>query len=203
MSQQFPPSEGLDHVHRDGFMIPVQIYSQWTPNPNAYKFIVSETVMNEGKATFSSDKPHEYESIALVKNLLNIPNVIQVHLFENVITVTQDGDSDWADLSDTVEGVITDSMSQHNPEIAIAKPARKKHASPDLEKIEEILDRTVRPALQGDGGDVEVVDLIDGVLTIRYEGACGTCPSSLAGTLNAITSFVHDEFDPNIEVVAI
>jgi Fe-S cluster biogenesis protein NfuA len=40
------------------------------------------------------------------------------------------------------------------------------------EKIEEAL-KTIRPALQADGGDVELVDVIDGVVKVRLKGACG------------------------------
>jgi Fe-S cluster biogenesis protein NfuA len=50
-------------------------------------------------------------------------------------------------------------------------------ATPTKEEIETILD-SVRPALQGDGGDVEFVDFKDGVVSVRLMGACGACPSS-------------------------
>ena len=45
------------------------------------------------------------------------------------------------------------------------------------EKIEKAL-QTIRPALQADGGDVELVDVIDGVVRVRLKGACGGCPMS-------------------------
>jgi Fe-S cluster biogenesis protein NfuA len=45
------------------------------------------------------------------------------------------------------------------------------------EKIEEVL-KKIRPALQADGGDVELVDVVDGVVKVRLTGACGSCPMS-------------------------
>ena len=45
------------------------------------------------------------------------------------------------------------------------------------EKVEEAL-KLVRPALQADGGDVELVDVIDGIVKVRLKGACGGCPMS-------------------------
>jgi Fe-S cluster biogenesis protein NfuA len=45
------------------------------------------------------------------------------------------------------------------------------------EKVEEAL-KTIRPALQADGGDVELVDVIDGIVKVRLKGACGGCPMS-------------------------
>jgi Fe-S cluster biogenesis protein NfuA len=45
------------------------------------------------------------------------------------------------------------------------------------EKIEKALNR-IRPALQADGGDVEFVDVVDGIVKVRLTGACGGCPMS-------------------------
>ena len=70
-------------------------------------------------------------------------------------------------------------------------------------KINEILDEKVRPYLAGDGGYLEIIDLKDHTLTIRYQGACGSCPSSLTGTLMSIESMLKTEVDPELEVVAV
>jgi Fe-S cluster biogenesis protein NfuA len=45
------------------------------------------------------------------------------------------------------------------------------------EKVEAVL-KKIRPMLQADGGDVELVDITDGVVKVRLTGACGTCPMS-------------------------
>jgi Fe-S cluster biogenesis protein NfuA len=45
------------------------------------------------------------------------------------------------------------------------------------EKIEAVL-KKIRPNLQADGGDVELVDVVDGVVKVKLTGACGTCPMS-------------------------
>ena len=53
------------------------------------------------------------------------------------------------------------------------------------EKVLELKDRvqdvleTIRPQLQMDGGDIELVDVVDNVVSVRLKGACGTCPSSI------------------------
>ncbi len=47
-----------------------------------------------------------------------------------------------------------------------------------IEKIQAVLDE-IRPALQADGGDVEFIDYNDGVVTVRMQGACGSCPMSV------------------------
>ena len=45
------------------------------------------------------------------------------------------------------------------------------------EKVEAALEK-IRPSLRADGGDVELVDVKDGVVTVRLTGACGSCPMS-------------------------
>ena len=74
---------------------------------------------------------------------------------------------------------------------------------PDIQKIEEILDTTVRMYLQGDGGDIEIVSLNGHQLEVRYEGACGTCPSSTSATLEAIQGILREQFDPELEVIPV
>ena len=71
-----------------------------------------------------------------------------------------------------------------------------------LKTINDILDKRVRPALAGDGGGLEVLDLHDKTLTIRYQGACGSCPSAIQGTLVAIENLLKREVDPALEVIS-
>ena len=72
-----------------------------------------------------------------------------------------------------------------------------------LLRINEILDEKVRPYLMGDGGYLEILSLQDHTLKIRYQGACGSCPSSLTGTLMAIEGMLKQEVDPELEVVPV
>jgi len=69
-------------------------------------------------------------------------------------------------------------------------------------RIAEMLDEQVRPYLQGDGGDLYVTGLKGNRLEVHYQGACGSCPSSLSGTLAGIESLVRS-IEPDIEVVAV
>ena len=69
--------------------------------------------------------------------------------------------------------------------------------------MDAILDRTIRPSLQADGGDVELVDFEKNILTVQYQGACGGCPSSMTATLDAIRQILRDETSLPIEVVVV
>ncbi len=171
-----------------------------TPNPNAMKFILNRVVKKEGSSTYRS--PMECGDNRLARQLFAIRGLDQLHFFDNTITITKFSYADW----ETVEGHATVTIKalidDHNPDYIEADPEadRRKNLPPELQKIEEILDRTIRPGLQGDGGDIQAVSLEDNVLLVRYRGACGTCPSSGTGTLEGIRAILRDEINPNLEV---
>ena len=73
------------------------------------------------------------------------------------------------------------------------KPNKAKTLSPELQKIEDILDQTIRPGLQADGGDLQVISLKNNRLEIAYQGACGGCPSAFMGTLEAVENILQYE----------
>lgn len=180
--------------------IPLQVRIQATPNPDALKFVMNRDVKSEGKATFTKDDLHV--ELPLVRDLLMIPKVTQVHLFENVVTITK-AEGEWLDIEPEIRSILLTRMPIHNARFSsnVSEMDRRKNLSPELQKVEEILDQEIRPGLQGDGGDLEVLRLEGKVLYVRYQGACGSCPSSTTGTLMAIEDILRREFDADLSVV--
>lgn len=182
----------------------IQFRIQSTPNPNARKYIVSEDLKAEGRVSYTS--PDECAHVPLARELLEMNGIKQVHFFENVLTVTQDGTLDWPQLDQIVQDIVTEHINHHdvNFKDQLATSGQPKvELTPELQEIDRILDQTIRPSLQMDGGDIELVALEANILTLRYMGACGGCPSSMTGTLEAIRMMLRDEFRDDIEVVAI
>lgn len=182
----------------------LQFRIQSTPNPNARKYILSADVKTEGKVSYkdASDCSH----VPMAKALMEVGGVTQVHFFENVITVTQNGDIDWPKLDEKVQDTVLELIDTHDPnfvDIHDNEEERRAGLPPEVLQIEEALDRTIRPGLQLDGGDVEVLGFHANVVTIKYLGACGGCPSSMEGTLDAIRGILRDEIHPDLEVVAL
>ncbi len=66
-------------------------------------------------------------------------------------------------------------------------------------KVQEALDK-IRPKLQADGGDVELVEIIDGVVKVRLQGACAGCPMSQMTLKNGIEAFLKKEI-PDVKSV--
>ncbi|MCB9025698.1 MAG: NifU family protein [Bdellovibrionaceae bacterium] len=190
----------------------ILIRAQDTPNPYAVKFIVNHALKDVGKATFHV--PEECRDLPLVEALLNIKGVKQVYLFENTVTITQDGSVSNDDLKDCVIAVLKTRLPVHNPvfqtdeertqEQIPTTQGQKEHEDPFLNAVEEVLNRTIRPGLQSDGGDIEIISYKNDEIRILYQGACGGCPSSMMGTLDAIQNILRHELDkPDLYVVPI
>jgi Fe-S cluster biogenesis protein NfuA len=69
------------------------------------------------------------------------------------------------------------------------------------EKVEAALAR-IRPALQADGGDVELLGVKEGVVSVRLTGACGGCPMSTVTLRNGIERILKQEVPEVKSVVA-
>lgn len=67
------------------------------------------------------------------------------------------------------------------------------------EKVQEALNK-VRPSLQADGGDVELVDVVDGVVKVRLQGACAGCPMSQMTLRNGIEKYLKEQI-PEVKSV--
>ncbi len=66
-------------------------------------------------------------------------------------------------------------------------------------EVEKTLNK-IRPALQADGGDVELVDVVGGVVKVRLTGACGGCPMATMTLKNGIEALLKEEV-PSVERV--
>jgi len=183
----------------------IEVRIQNTPNPLALKYIANKAFINEEKATFKRSDAgfSEPDYLPLAKEIFSEAGVLQIHLFNNVATITFENLSGLQDLSEKIKGQIVNLLPNHDSNFtpAGAKAKKKEWTDPEVIKIEEILDRTIRPGLQADGGDIEVLNFEQKILTLAYQGACGTCPSAMYGTLDAIQSILHSEYDPSISIV--
>jgi Fe-S cluster biogenesis protein NfuA len=176
-----------------------------TPNPNAVKFILREPVSNGVARQYGAAELAENDPLA--KSLFDVGHVVSVFYMDKMITVEKDDEGDWDELLPALAVPIRATEAVNTAAAAAAAVggpiAAVTSDDPRLLKINEILDEKVRPALMGDGGYLEIIGLTEQTLSIRYQGACGSCPSSLTGTLMAIESMLKQEVDPDLEVVAV
>ena len=177
-----------------------------TPNPNAMKFILKEPLT--WGITRSYDNAEQAKDDPFASQLFDIEHVTNVFYVDHWITVTQDGGADWHELQRKVAEPIraAPAADEQTAAATAASTASMAELSPAdqerLDRINELLDEQIRPYLQGDGGDLYVMGLAGNTLSVHYQGACGSCPSSLSGTLAGIENLVKS-IEPDIEVIAV
>lgn len=183
---------------------------QETPNPNAVKFILKEPVSYGTSHSFKTADAGAEDKLA--KSIFDVGEVVSVFYMDKMITVEKTDDAEWDEILPELavpiraaEAVRSSNGNGNKVAATTVGGAIAAAASddPKLAEIEALLDERIRPYLAGDGGWLEILELANSKLSIRYEGACGSCPSSLTGTLMAIENMIRDEIDPDISVVAV
>lgn len=111
------------------------------------------------------------------------------------------GQPPWAD-PDQAFVVLSKALQQLQP--AAAPPAASDWPQLGLfekvRRIEGVLDTHVRPALASDGGGIDLVDLKEDDLYVQYQGACGSCSSSIGGTLHFIQDSLNNHLGTRLAV---
>jgi len=179
---------------------------EYTPNPNAIKFILKEPVTTGSSRSFQSAAAAEADPLA--QSIFNVGDVVSVFYMDRFITVNKEDDVAWEDLLKRLAEPIRSApgVAEQSNQVRAEYGSGQGYvpgADPVLDQINQVLDEKVRPGLAGDGGGLEIVGYHDHRLMIHYQGACGSCPSSMSGTLYAIENMLREEVDPEIEVVSV
>jgi Fe-S cluster biogenesis protein NfuA len=188
--------------------------TELTPNPNAFKYILNAPVIGSGARSFKSEDSASGDHF--IRSVFALGNVQSVYLSENFVTVSFLPAHNLELLVDAVEETIEEHLTfydDQNTETEVKdEPSILESLDnidfpnlSDSEKaavIDAVLDETVRPALANDGGGLTILDFEDNTLRIRYQGACGSCPSSQTGTLRAIENILHSSLKQEIRVIS-
>ena len=171
------------------------IETQGTPNPDALKFIVNAKLVAQGAKSFDDHRAGAADPLAKV--LFDLGPVASVFMLDRFVTVTKFHAADWPELHDKVVQAIETHAQPVEAPTPVTAAAGKDDA---MDRINQVLEDNIRPALAADGGGVEIVGYEDFVLSVRYQGACGSCPSSTSGTLHAIQNLLQRMVDERITV---
>lgn len=174
--------------------IPYIIYAEETPNPSSIKFVANKLLLVSG-ATAEYQSAAEAKDAPIAQKLFQFPFVQRLFVSSNYITITKVDSVIWEEIRDELRVFITDYLNKGNsiinklPEQVVAKDSSFKetvsintqHVAPgnDVEnKIIEVLEQYIRPAVEQDGGLITFKELKDGVVTVQMRGSCSGCPSS-------------------------
>ena len=70
----------------------------------------------------------------------------------------------------------------------------------ERQKVEDLLDRRIRPGLMMDGGNIELIDVRENTVYVKLVGACGSCPSAIMTLQYGVERILKEEF-PDLEAL--
>jgi NFU1 iron-sulfur cluster scaffold homolog, mitochondrial len=161
----------------------MMVETEHTPNPDTLKFLPGKKVSEIGPIEFlKNDKDIK---VPLANKILSIDGTIMVFFGENFITVKKEKNLNWEDLKHGIISEINDYYLKGN-DVVVRKDLNKSapnsqtiHSNEIINKINEVLDAKIRPAVARDGGDIAFKSFEDGIVTVELKGSCSGCPSSV------------------------
>ncbi|AHA27442.1 NifU family protein [Candidatus Liberibacter americanus] len=179
------------------------IQTESTPNPDTMKFIPGRVVLERGTVHFSNAE--EALISPLASRIFEISGVSSVYLGYDFITVAKNT-CDWDQLKPPILGVIMEHFISDSPVISDgcfdwndSSNESYECDSNIINKIKDVLDKRVRPAVARDGGDIVFKGYREGTVFLRMQGSCSGCPSATDtlkyGVMNIMNHFVPEVND--------
>jgi Fe-S cluster biogenesis protein NfuA len=178
-----------------------------TPNPESIKFVTNRHLLPNFQLDFRAKEMAEGSPLAL--HLFDIPFVKGVFISNNFVTITKKPDYDWFEITPEVKKAIQDFIQSGKrlvddsllPKDVIEeqKSANAEDVSPE-NKIKDLLEKYVKPAIQMDGGHIEFRSFENGVVKLSLQGSCSGCPSSSLTLKSGIEGLLK-RMVPEVEVV--
>lgn len=179
------------------------IETETTPNPASLKFLPGREVMGQGSREFAS--PEAAEASPLAQAIFDTGEVTNVFFGSDFISVTIAPGGNWTDVKPQVLAILLDHFVSEAPlfmpgtAAGIIVPGEGEDLLVDereedadiVAQIHELLETRVRPAVAGDGGDIQYRGFRDGVVYLQLQGACSGCPSSTATLKHGIEGLLR------------
>tara|TARA_A100001011_G_scaffold286033_1_gene296648 strand:- start:2783 stop:3334 length:552 start_codon:yes stop_codon:yes gene_type:complete len=174
------------------------IQIETTPNPDSLKFLSEQTLSDIGTEEFKKEKQNEIK-IPFIKELLNFKGVELILLSEKFLSVKKTNEVSWNELKPMVISHLNDYFENNDTPILQDKkksPKTTNNNNETVDKIIEVLDTKIRPAVARDGGDIKFKSFENGVVKVQLQGSCSGCPSSLMtlkqGVQNLLKHYIKE-----------
>jgi NFU1 iron-sulfur cluster scaffold homolog, mitochondrial len=193
---------------------PVMLYTEQTPNPESLKFVTNR-MLYKGTADFREEKlAKEWSPVATA--LFELPYVKGVYICNNFITITKEFNYDWADVMlklkefikayiEADKGMVKEGFAEAMEKIEAERGAGYEYSDDDaaiVQKLKDLIDTYVKPAVEMDGGNIEFKSWNQGVVTVVMQGSCSGCPSSTVTLKSGIEGMLQRMVPEVKEVVA-
>ncbi len=183
------------------------IQTEATPNPATLKFLPGRPVLETG--TLDMPDAASAAKSPLAKALFAVPGVSAVFFGGDFVSVSKTDAEEWQHLKPAILGAIMEHFVSGMPLFDEGSQTQGSvgedefFAPEDAETvatIKELLETRIRPAVAGDGGDINFRGFRDGIVYLAMKGACSGCPSSTATLKNGIQNLLK-HFLPDVQSV--
>ena len=199
--------------------VAVTVYAEATPNPKVMKFVANKAIIMGDSVEFVNIDDAKNSPLAI--KLFHFPFVKEVFLAKNFVSITKFDLMEWEDVVMEIrefirkfisEGGIVLNESQEsaeNNEESSSETIQIEEVAPEElgeveQRIVDILDEYVKPAVESDGGNIRFISYEDGTVSVLLQGACSGCPSSTVTLKQGIESILKKMLPTLIkDVVAI
>ena len=175
-----------------------------TPNPNSMKFLPGKKVSEVGPLEFT--KNDKNIKVLLANKILSLEGAVMVFFGEDFITVKKEKNLNWNDLKHGIISEINDFYSRGNKVVVekiatnLTSGSKTSKSNKIVDKINEVLDSKIRPAVARDGGDIKFKSFKDGIVIVELKGSCSGCPSSVM-TLKQVVQNLLQHYIPEVKSV--
>jgi Fe-S cluster biogenesis protein NfuA len=174
------------------------IQIELTPNPDSLKFLSERTISAIGTEEFQKSKINEITNL-FIKELLQFKGVELILVSKNFISVKKTKSVSWNELKPMVISLLNDYFEKNDEPILKnnkIQPDKANNNNETVNKIIEVLDTKIRPAVARDGGDIKFKSFENGIVKVQLQGSCSGCPSSLMtlkqGVQNLLKHYVKE-----------
>lgn len=181
----------------------VNIYLEANPNPNSLKFVADKMLLDDKVIKDYPDAESAGDS-QIARDLFKFDYVERVFIMSNFITITKNKQVHWDAIKLELRNFIKKYLEEGKPVVDISSNEDKiKSSAKEIDnKIIEILDEYIKPAVEQDGGAIQFESFNKGVVKVSLQGACSGCPSSMITLKGGIEKLLK-RFIPEVnEVVA-
>jgi len=194
---------------------PVMLYTEQTPNPETLKFVTNQMLYPKNTADFKEgqeDLAKEWSPLAAA--LFEMPYVKGVYICNNFITITKEFNFDWTDIMLDLKNFLKNYLNDggivvkegfETLKTQFTEAESNQYSGEDAEivqKIKSMIETYVKPAVEGDGGNIEFKSFENGIVTLVMQGSCSGCPSSTVTLKSGIEGMMKRMIPEVKEVVA-
>ena len=171
--------------------IPLQVLP--TPNPEALMFRAARPLVHSG--TYQYRDAADTGDSPLAQALFQLDGVVSVLIAHSFVTVTRRRELSWDPLATQVQQVLRTFLARGEDAVDIAQRGVSTDYSPIEQKILDIIEEQVRPALVRDGGDIEYMGFEDGIVMLRLVGACHSCPHATLTLTYGVQQYLMENIE--------